>query len=182
QADNGDWTELTNGLPPAPQVRALAVDPQNPAVIYAGTQRGVYRSRDRGDQWERMNLPEGRVIWSLQFHPTDSQVMYAGTEGSEVYISRDRGENWQYLSTITNPDALEMAWSPRIMSIGLEPANPDKMYAAIEVGGVTRSSDAGRSWEFVTPDFVGDIDLMDLHGVAIGAPDSSAVFVANRVG
>ena len=182
EAGNGEWTELAEGLPPSPEVRALLVHPQDPAVIYAGTQQGVYRSQDWGERWERMNLLEGRVIWSLQFHPADARVMYAGTEGSEVFISRDGGEDWQHLSTIDNRDAYRMHWEPRIMSIGLDPADPDRMYAAIEVGGAARSFDAGRSWEFTTRDFVGDLDLMDVHAVAVGGPEREAVLIANRTG
>src|SRR5204863_2901930 len=102
EVGNGGWAELTQDLPPSPQVRALAVHPRIRGLIFAGTQQGVYRSQDQGDHWERMHLPEGRVIWSLQFHPADPGVMYAGTEGSEVFISRDGGENWQHLSTIDN--------------------------------------------------------------------------------
>ena len=49
--DSGDqqWQQLTNGMPPSAQVRAIAIHPQNPDVVFVGTQRGVYRSQDRGD-------------------------------------------------------------------------------------------------------------------------------------
>jgi hypothetical protein len=93
------WEELGEGLPPQPQARPIAIHPDRPDVVFVGTQRGVYRSPDRGDHWQRMNLSEGRVVWSLAFHPHNSQVMYLGTEGSEVYTSQDGGENWDYLST-----------------------------------------------------------------------------------
>ena len=38
------WQSIAQGLPPEPQVRALLVHPENPAVIFAGTQAGPYRS------------------------------------------------------------------------------------------------------------------------------------------
>ena len=182
EAGDEGWEELTNGMPPSPQVRAIAIHPDDPAVVFAGTQRGVYRSQDRGGQWHRMNLPEGRVVWSIQFHPNDSQVMYLGTEGSEVFTSQDAGENWQYLSTISNPNAVQMAFATRILRIAIEPANPQYMYAALEVGGAARSSDGGKSWEVANSYFADDVDLMDLHGVAVGSGDSNAVFISNRVG
>ena len=50
----GDWESLTEGLPTEPNVRALLVHPQKPELVYAGTQLGVYRSRDRGDHWEAL--------------------------------------------------------------------------------------------------------------------------------
>jgi hypothetical protein len=34
------WQNIAKGLPESPQVRALLVHPENPAIIYAGTQAG----------------------------------------------------------------------------------------------------------------------------------------------
>ncbi len=182
--DAGDagWEQLSYGLPPSPQARAIAIHPQDPNVIFVGTQRGVYRSLDRGDHWQRMNLTEGRIVWSLKFHPGNPRVMFLGTEGSEVYRSQDGGENWDYMSTISNPDSVQMAFATRILGIGIESSSPDHMYAALEVGGAARSTDGGQTWQIATGEFAGDVDLMDLHGVAVGAADSSAVFISNRTG
>ena len=182
EAKEAHWEQLSHGLPPSPQVRPIAIHPENPEVIFVGTQRGVYRSQDRGDHWQRMHLPEGRTVWSLQFHPHHPQRMCLGTEGSEVYASQDGGENWTYRSTIANPHAVEMAFSTRILGLASESSNPDQMYAALEVGGAARSADGGKTWEIVNRDFADNIDLMDLHGVAVGSTDASAVFIANRVG
>src|SRR5688500_19016760 len=76
---DGTWQSITQGLPPAPQVRALLIRPDNPAVVYAGTQYGPYRSDDRGDHWEPLDTPrEGRDVWSLACHPEHPDVLYAG--------------------------------------------------------------------------------------------------------
>ena len=119
EAGDLQWQLLTNGLHPSPQVRTIAVHPQNPDVVLVGTQRGVYRSQDRGDHWQRMNIAEGRTVWSLRFHPQNPQVVFLGTEGSEVYTSEDGGQNWRYLSTISNPDAVQMAFSTRILGLAI---------------------------------------------------------------
>jgi len=182
EASDASWKELGEGLPPMPQARPIAIHPENPDIVFVGTQRGVYRSQDRGDHWHRMNLPEGRIVWALQFHPDDPQTIYLGTEGSEVYRSQDGGENWTYLSTITNPDAHEMAFSTRILGLALEVADPLHMFAALEVGGTAHSADGGHSWEIVTSEWAGNVDLLDLHGVVVRSADSRAVFIANRVG
>ncbi len=182
EASDASWKELGDGLPPMPQARPIVIHPENPDIVFVGTQRGVYRSQDRGDHWHRMNLPEGRIVWALQFHPDDPQTIYLGTEGSEVYRSQDGGENWTYLSTITNPDAHEMAFSTRILGLALEVAEPLHMFAALEVGGTAHSADGGHSWEIVTPEWAGNVDLLDLHGVVVRSADSRAVFIANRVG
>ena len=182
EAGDTHWENLTRGMAPSAQVRAIAIHPENQDVIFAGTQRGVYRSKDRGDNWERMNMTEGRVVWSLKFHPKNPQVMFLGTEGSEVFKSEDGGENWTYMATISNPDSVQMAFATRILGLAIESNSPDHMYAALEVGGAARSSDGGKSWQVVNGNFAGDVDLMDLHGVAVGSADSSAVFISNRVG
>jgi photosystem II stability/assembly factor-like uncharacterized protein len=182
EAGDQQWQALTTGMPPSPQARAIAIHPQAPAVLFVGTQRGVYRSQDGGDSWRRMDLPEGRIVWSLAFHPHTPQVMFLGTEGSEVYRSDDGGEHWQYLSTIANPEAVQMAFATRILGLAIEPADPNRMYAALEVGGAARSFDGGKTWQLLNRQFVGDVDLMDLHGVALGSPRADAVFIANRVG
>ena len=182
EADDHGWRELANGLPPSPQVRAITIHPQDPTVVYAGTQRGVYRSVDHGDRWERMGLPEGRVVWSLKAHPDVPEVIYLGTEGSEVYRSENAGGTWQYWGAISNPDAMQMKFATRILGMAMEAPSPDHMYAALEVGGAARSSDGGKSWETVNGNFAGNEDLMDLHGVAVGSPNSNAVFISNRAG
>ncbi len=182
--DAGDeyWEELANGLPPSPQARAIAIHPQNPDVMFVGTQRGVYRSKDRGDHWERMALTEGRIVWSIKFHPHNPQIIYLGTEGSEVFRSDDGGETWRHLATVANSEQVQMAFAMRILGLAMESANPDNMYAALEVGGAARSFDAGNTWEVVNKEFAGNVDLLDLHGVAVGSDQSDAVFISNRVG
>ena len=180
-ADDAGWEKLSNGLPPSPEVRAIVFHPDDPKTVFVGTQRGVYKSLDRGDTWKRVNLPEGRVVWSFKFHPHRPDVMFLGTEGSDVYKSEDGGENWQYLSTIQNPDAVQMAFSTRILGIAIESSDSDHMYAALEVGGAAHSADGGKTWEIVNKNFDGDVDLMDLHGVAMGPSDRS-VLISNRTG
>src|SRR5256885_15505984 len=60
-AGNGHWEQLTKGLPEAVNVQAITVHPTNPDVVYLGGNRGVYRSTDRGERWERLRLSRGRA-------------------------------------------------------------------------------------------------------------------------
>ncbi len=182
EASDSRWEKLSSGMPPSPQVRAIAIHPKDPNTVFVGTQRGVYRSQDGGDDFKRMKMTEGRTVWSLKFHPDDPNIMFLGTEGSEVFKSTDGGENWEYLSTISNPGQHQMAFAMRILGIAIQPDNTDQMYVALEVGGAAQSSDGGKSWKIVNKNFAGDVDLLDLHGVAMGGPGSSAAFISNRVG
>ena len=109
EESDGQWQKLAKGMPPSPQVRAISIHPNNSKVIFVGTQRGVYRTLDGGDNFERMNMSEGRHVWAIKFHPDDPDTMFLGTEGSEVFKSTDGGENWDHLATIVNQDSVQMA-------------------------------------------------------------------------
>src|SRR5262245_37912905 len=72
---NGGWQRLGGGLPDAAP-RAIAVDPRDPSVVYAGSAGGAFRSRDGGDTWQKLGLPDqGLEVWSFLFHPSDPRVM-----------------------------------------------------------------------------------------------------------
>ena len=77
-ADGGDdWEALHNGLPEAPAVRALAVHPLHPEIVYAGTQSGPYRSDDRGLHWAKIAVPDhGLPVWSFLCHPADPDFLF----------------------------------------------------------------------------------------------------------
>ena len=180
EAGDSRWEKLAKGMPPQPEVRAIVVHPSDSGTIFVGTQRGIYRSQDSGDSFTRMNLAEGRIVWSIKFHPHDPSIMFLGTEGSEVFKSTDGGENWEYQDTISNPGSVQMAFATRILGIGIEAGDTNQMYAALEVGGAAHSSDGGKTWAIVNSVFDGDVDLMDLHGVAVGVNES--VFISNRTG
>ena len=183
EAADDHWEELTDGMAPRAQAWPIAIDPQAPEVILVGTQRGVYRSQDGGDHWKRADMPDGRIVRSLKINPDNPRVMYAGTEGSEVFRSDDAGESWDHVSSIDSSGAhQETAFAPRILGLAMEPGNTDVMYAGVEIGGVARSFDAGQTWEVKNRQFAGNRGLLDSHGVTVGSPHSDAVFFANRVG
>ena len=52
-----DWEALDNGLPAGVEVHAILTRPDNPDVIFAGTQNGPYRSTDGGDRWHKLDSP-----------------------------------------------------------------------------------------------------------------------------
>ena len=149
-AQNGEWQSLTNGLPENPQVRALLMHPHNPAMLYAGTNRGPYRSDDRGEHWEALEAPQqGTDVWSLAFHPNDANIIYAGYEPCAIYRSEDSGEHWKKMNTEKVVFPHITTYMPplgkRVIGMAADPSAPQDMYAAIEVGGLLASHDGGRA-------------------------------------
>ena len=78
------WTAAGNGIPSIP-INALAIDPNIPNNLYAGTDIGVYFSSDGGANWSPYGTGLPRVaVFDLQIQPT-SRILRAGTHGRGVW-------------------------------------------------------------------------------------------------
>jgi photosystem II stability/assembly factor-like uncharacterized protein len=163
------WTH--SGLKDSRHISRIHIHPKNPDLVYAAVmghlfgpneQRGVYRSSDGGNNWERVlfvNDQAGAV--DLAMDPTNPRVLYAttwrvirtpyslesGGEGSDIWKSTDGGDSWQSLSENDGMPEGPLG----ISGITVSPSNPDNLYAIVEAaeGGVFRSLDAGETWKRV---------------------------------
>jgi photosystem II stability/assembly factor-like uncharacterized protein len=196
---DGPWSQLTNGLPEPTQVMAITPHPHDPAVIYIGTQDGPYRSRDGGETWARLAFPErGLQVWSVLVHPADPRRVYAGTSPVGVFRSDDGGDRWRRLPKAVQPERVKMPFACRVMRLAADAARPDTLWAAIEVGGVMRSDDAGETWADCSEPLVKLADLphlksrivsdteiegmLDVHALALSAAEPGTAFLALRMG
>lgn len=64
-------------------------------------------------------------------------------------------------------------WGGRVEALSVDPVNPQRVYAASELGGVWRSSDGGASWSHVDA-----ITMTKTYDVAVAPDDSSLIVVA----
>ena len=178
------WESITKGLPENPQVRALLVHPDNPEIVYAGTNEGPYRSDDRGGHWEPLDALK-RDVWSLAFHPNDPNTVYAGYEPCAVYRSQDGGGHWDAMNTdgVVYPHITTYMppLGKRVIGLAADPSNPDDMYGAIEVGGLIGSRDGGESWtQLLDGPYVRN-NTLDLHGVQVSSAAPGTVFIITQV-
>ena len=183
---NGAWELTIHGLPQDSDVRVIAIDPTNPAVLYAGVQDGAYRSDDRGDHWERLGLPGDPVmIWSFAFHPQTPQVLYAGGEETSLFRSEDGGKHWELMPINVTYPSVTMTpreLPKRILSLAVDPNRPGEMYAAVEVGGLIRSRDSGATWEGTSDGHYQNDDPVDLHGVLVSSANPRHISIISRIG
>ena len=129
----------------------IAIDPKDPAVVYAATEEGVYRTEDGGETWEDfsggLKTPQARVLsfdgrgglWagskgygifsrSSQEMPGWRQASAFGSFGTFWPIRDDR-PLYQYTSLLIHPD------DNTIMNLGTFPA------------GIYKSYDGGNLWQ-----------------------------------
>src|SRR5229473_3282688 len=140
------WEAIGDGLPPAPEVRAIAVHPARPATVFAGTQAGVYRSEDHGDRWVRLDAPApGLAVWSLLLHPRDPDTVFAGYEPAAIYRSTDGGGSWECVTEglYVVDDAVDLH------GVLVSPAQPRTVHVIGRIG-MFRGEDRGARWQHVS--------------------------------
>lgn len=85
------------------------MEPSLPSTIVAGTDSGVYVSRDTGATWTQTFT--GARVWTVGFDARHGANAFAGTDGKGVYASTDAGSTWTAASTgLTDLDVRSMAF------------------------------------------------------------------------
>jgi hypothetical protein len=153
--------------------QCLAVDPADPDVVYAGLRDGgVRRSVDGGRSWIDCKLPEP-AVFSLAVSAANGAV-YAGTEPSRLFRSDDRGASWRELDALLElPSRPTWSFPPRpwtshVRWIAPSPHDADLLLVGIELGGLMRSSDGGKSWQDHRPGAQRDVHSLAWHPHAPG--------------
>ena len=122
---------------------SLAIDPQTPTTIYAGTSdRGVFKSTDGGANWTDTGLTNTAVGF-LAVAPTTPTTVYAGTYREGWLKSTDGGMTWDPAGLDTALDVTGQ--NPAMPPLLIDPVTPSTVYA-VSPSGVFKSTDSGDSW------------------------------------
>lgn len=198
----GVWEAVRDGLPDKVEVRAVTLHPRDPRIIFVGTQDGPFRSTDGGEHWEKLPFPDrNTVIWSIAIHPTRPDTMYAGAAPVALYRSDDGGDSWVHLPQAKSPAHCERdGFDTRVICITFNPEQPDEVYMGIEVGGVLRSVDDGKTWTDLAaplmelaqlPHLQNNVGgrhcghcegMLDTHGLAISSASPGSAYLGVRMG
>jgi hypothetical protein len=122
------------------QVGALAIDPKNSAIVYAGNFLGVWRSTTGGATWTQ--TPFGFRCYGLAVDPVITTTVYALATSDMgaylgVYKSLDSGSNWNPVNANLPATTLSLlATAPGAVFVGVNSA-------------LFRSVDGGGSWATV---------------------------------
>jgi len=126
------------GGPLGGTIKALAISPQNPDLIYAATLNGVFKSTDAGMRWT--HLVQGQLqyqeINALAIDPSDDGTVYAGGEEG-LFRTIDAGRYWVQLENGLTNDF--------VLSLAIHPLEPAILYMGAQ-DGLFKSIDHGNHW------------------------------------
>ena len=150
-SDTGATWKRLNGELARTRVISLAIDPQLPANVFAGTNGdGTYKSPDGGRNWHQFNAGQQKgtisaIVNQVVFNPLGSETIYAATTVG-VFRSSDGGRNWtERMGGMTEINF--------VVALAIDLAHPNIMYAGT-TGGVYRTKNATESWEKITKGMV----------------------------
>jgi photosystem II stability/assembly factor-like uncharacterized protein len=126
----------TNTGPEGGIIYALAIDPQTPTTVYAGTyEGGVYKSTNGGGDWTSINTGlTGNYICALAIDPQTPTTVYVGSGSGGVFKSTNGGENWSAVKDMG------------VYSLAIDPNTPTTIYVGTIGGRVSKSTNGGESW------------------------------------
>lgn len=178
-------------------IHALVMEPSS-GLTFAGARKGsIYASNDFGATWTRREngLTENNV-YSLNFARVGGKVnLYAGTEPAHLFESEDLGESWHDVPSIRSVASFPRWTFPapphkaHVKYIEFDPHDSKTIYTCIEVGGLLRSRDGGRSWEELHG-FMENIDFPlpegavpdDVHRLLIRPSDPKSLYISGGIG
>lgn len=169
--DQGGWEAVL--VRADARMQCVALDPADASTLYVGSRgSGVWKSSDGGQAWQDLELPEADVF-SLAVSPADGAV-YAGTEPSRLFKSDDGGRTWRELEGLQEiPSRPEWSFPPRpetshVRVIAPNPHDAEVLLVGIELGGLMRSGDGGRTWSDHRPGAQKDVHALAWHPQAEG--------------
>jgi len=156
------------GLEDAGQIGRILTHPADADLVYAAVlgnpfgaseERGVYRSRDGGENWERVLFVSSETgAVDIAMNPANPRILYAamwrgerkpwtvvsGSDDGGLFRSKDGGDTWESLE-----GGLPQGLVGRI-GVAVSPADPSRVWAVVEAdedrSAVYRSDDGGDSW------------------------------------
>ncbi len=159
------------GLRNVGQIGAVEIHPDNPYIAFVAAignvfgpnaERGVYRTLDGGETWEKvLFLSEKTGAVDIELCPDNPDEIYAamwhcerkpwtiisGADEGGIFKSFDGGTTWINLTAGLPQDLIGKS------DLAVSPGNPNRIYVLMEAapgGGLYRSDDRGKNFALVS--------------------------------
>ena len=163
-------------------VLSLEIDPINPAIVWAGTTEGTFKSTNSGEDWSLVN--ETVMVTDILINPITPDRVYIacgnlGSSGHGIYRTDDGGENWEKLSS-----GLPSTYGGKAL-LDVYKKDPNIMYASIGDGyssgdpsWLCKTTDGGDTWTVVNQTNYTTYQGWFSHFVVINQNDPDEVLAA----
>lgn len=139
------WDTLSNYINNA-IVKCIEVDPEDPLIIYVGTQQdGIYKSIFGGSSWFQVNngLPPPSKFFGyindIAIDPSQPNILYAGVAEAGVYKTTNGGYRWySFNEGLTNLD---------VRVIVIDPHHTHRVFVGTYGDGVFQINNNGKTWK-----------------------------------
>jgi photosystem II stability/assembly factor-like uncharacterized protein len=168
RSTDGGRSWVNVGLRDTRHIGKIQIHPHDPDLVYVAAlghafgpneERGVFRTRDGGETWERVLYRSARAgSHDVAMDPTNPRILYAaiwqtqryphalvsGGEECGIWRSFDGGDTWE---EITRKPGLPTGMLGKI-GLAASRARPGRVWALVEAedGAMFRSDDYGESW------------------------------------
>ncbi|HEC21825.1 MAG TPA: hypothetical protein ENI95_02785, partial [Chloroflexi bacterium] len=132
-------------------VSGIGFDPTDPAILYLGTDDGIFRSHDTGETVQQ--VLSGGYVTDIAVAASDPRLVYAAyhsewdSDDGHIYRSDDGGLTWE-------PVSVDLPPGLRILKLIVSPRDADVVYLLSGEGrfasgppAAFRSMDGGVHWE-----------------------------------
>lgn len=176
----GAWQPLTDNQASL-AMGAVAVDPNNPDTIYAGTGElhyasdsfyggGLLKSTNGGATWTTLgqNIFSGNSIGAVVVSPSPADgtnLFVAGDMG--LYHSTDGGSTWS-----------RWAISGDVTDLVIKPTDPTTLYAAVRGTGIYKTTDGGSTWTLLAGGLPASGAAFGYTGLAISPSTPGTVYAS----
>ena len=164
------WNSISRGLAEL-DVEALALDPQQPNVLIAGTGTLAFRSTDAGASWTPIDAAGGLSARSIWFDPAHAGTVYVGTYYNGLMVSSDDGAT--FLSANFNQGTILAIHN-----------SPDGSLFAVSTSGIFQLPSGSSRWMNITGDLpwtgIGDVLPVPANPSLLVAGTSTGIFIINQ--
>jgi hypothetical protein len=180
----GSWTDISTGInqtEPGLFIEPLVKDPTLANTLYFGTNQ-LYQTTNGGTSWASISpqpLPGSKGnLSAIGVAPSNSAIIYAGTDDSQVVVTTNSGTNWTNVST---------GLPPRFVThVTVNPYTPATAYATFSgfsgfgdtLGHVFLTTNNGGTWTDVS----GNLPNIPVNDLVIDPLIANTLYAATDIG